>query len=94
MIFYKAGRQIRGIEELETGQLYSVCGAVGVLSLEPVPETGENVYKFVSNGEKLCLLIGREELMDRVHLGMVYVIKGEIKPRKSTMAKLYSNIKK
>ena len=94
MKFYKAGRRIRDLDELEIGQVYAVCGVVGVLSLEPVPETGENVYKFVSNGEKLCLLIGREELMDRIHLGMVYAIKCEFHPREKTMAKLYSSIKK
>ena len=93
MIFYKAGRKIRGLSELEPGQLYAVCGVVGELSLEPAPN-GECVYKFVSNKEKICLLIGREEIMDRIHLGMVYTIRCEFKPRESTMAKLYSNIKK
>lgn len=93
MKFYKAGRRIRDINELETGKLYSVCGVVGELSLASVPN-GDNVYKFTANGEKIQLYIGREEIMDRVHLGMVYTIKNEFHPREKTMAKLYSGIKK
>ena len=93
MKFYKAGRRIRDLDELEIGKVYSVCGVVGELSLASVPN-GDNVYKFTTNGEKIQLYIGREELMDRVYLGMVYAIKCEFKPREKTMAKLYSSIKK
>lgn len=93
MKFYKAGRRIRALDELEIGKVYAVCGAVGELSLASTPN-GENVFKLTANGEKIQLYIGREELMDRVHLGMVYTIKREFKPREKTMAKLYSSIKK
>lgn len=93
MKFYKAGRRIRALDELEIGKVYAVCGVVGELSLAHTPN-GEDVFKLTTNGEKIQLHIGRAELMDRVHLGMVYAIKCEFKPREKTMAKLYSSIKK
>lgn len=92
MKFYIAGRQIRDISELESGKLYSVCGVAGKIKKINEP-TGET-YCVRSEGERLMLAIGRDELLDRIHLGMVYVIKREFKPREKTMAKLYSCIKK
>lgn len=92
MKFYKAGRRIRDINELETGKLYSICGVVGELQAVPMVENGFT-YSFYSD-EGIRIQLGREALMDRIHLAMVYTIKNEFHPREKTMAKLYSSIKK
>ena len=87
MKFYKAGKRVKHIDEMEKGKVYNVCGIVGKLSTAPTP-TGENVYKLESPSERIWLLLGREELMDRIHFGMVYNIIKEYTPRPKTLAKL------
>lgn len=93
MKFYKAGKRITSIDELETGKVYSVCGVVGELSVKPMPN-GEGLYTLTTNGEMIQLTIGRIEIFERINLGMVYAIKKEFKPQRKTLAKLYSSIKK
>ena len=93
MKFYKAGRKIRTIEELEEGKMYSVCGVVGVLLLVPTLN-GDFAYKFMDEGEAIMLLMHRNAIIDRVHLGMVHAILKEFKPREKTLASLYYPVKK
>lgn len=88
MKFYKAGRKVKHIDEMEKGKMYNVCGIVGVFT--PVMSKEEPMYAFESESEHISLVIGRVALMDRIHFGMVYNIIKEFTPRAKTLAKLLS----
>ena len=86
MKFYKAGKKVKHIDEMEKGKMYNVCGIVGVFT--PIMSKEEPMYAFESDSENISLVIGRIALMDRIHFGMVYNIAREIHPRVKTLAKL------
>lgn len=86
MKFYKAGKKVKHIDEMEKGKMYNVCGIVGVFT--PIVSKEEPMYAFESDSENISLVIGRIALMDRIHFGMVYNITREIHPRAKTLAKL------
>lgn len=89
MKFYKAGRIIRNIDELELGKVYSVLGVVGQF----VEQNG-TVYDFDNKEEFIRLRIGRSELVDRINMGFVRAIKKSWKPRPETILKIMGSTKK
>lgn len=86
MKFYKAGKRVKHIDEMEKGKMYSVCGVAGVFT--PVMSKEEPLYAFEAESEHISLVIGRIALMDRIHFGMVYNITRAYTPRAKTLAKL------
>lgn len=89
MKFYKAGRVIRNIDELELGKVYSVFGIVGQF----VEQNG-TVYDFDNKEEFIRLRIGRSELIDRIDMGFVRAIKKSWNPRPETILKIMGSTKK
>ncbi len=89
MKFYKAGRIIRNIDELELGKVYSVLGIVGQF----VEQNG-TVYDFDNKEEFIRLRIGRSELVDRINMGLVRAIKKSWHPRPETILKIMGSTKK
>lgn len=87
MKFYIVGRKIRGIDELEEGKQYAVCGIVGTLVIDKEPDLR---YRFVCKEEEIYMSIARTALMDRIHFGMVRIVKREFHPREKTIAKIFA----
>ncbi len=87
MKFYKAGKKVRNIDELNSDELFSVCGVAG--KFRKIKEKSGITYIIKSQDERITLAMGREELLDRIYFGMVYHIKKEFKPRAETIAKMF-----
>ena len=89
MKFYKTGKTIRNIDELELGKVYSVLGVVGQF----VEQNG-TVYDFDNTEEFMRLRIGRSELVDRIDMGFVCAVKKSWNPRPATILKMMETRKK
>lgn len=94
MKFYKAGRKIRDVADLEEGKVYSVCGIAGVFRICAVPENASPIYNFSEDIEGISLTITREALLDRINMGFVYAIRKIWQPRPKTILKYMENAKK
>ena len=86
MKFYKLGRKIKDIDELNSDDLFVVCGVAG--KIRKINEPNGTTYTLKAQKEKIVLALGREELLDRIHFGMVFRVQKEFTPRAKTIAKM------
>ena len=86
MKFYRLGRRIKDIDELNSDELFSVCGVAG--KIRKINEPNGTTYTVKAQHEKIVLALDREALLDRIHFGMVYRVQKEFTPRAKTIAKM------